>query len=119
MAMLNGLRDLFMKALFDENDVISRKILVDQWNKECEEVYKYKESLKAEQNYIHAPRDGEWELHSDEYEICATEFVCSNCKESFVTNDLNDEQFLEMMKFCPNCGARMKGGEGNDTERVL
>ena len=48
MAMLDGLRDLFMKALFDENDVISRKILVDQWNKECEEVYKYKESLKAE-----------------------------------------------------------------------
>ena len=112
MAMLDGLRDLFMKALFDENDVISRKILVDQWNKECEEVYKYKESLKAEQNYIHAPRDGEWV--SVEGDVI---FKCSICDAEISTSW--DYENDDMWDFCPCCGARMKGGEGNDTERVL
>lgn len=54
---------------------------------------------------------GEWEVCSDEYEICASEFVCSNCKESFVTSELTEEQFFEMMKFCPHCGADMRGGK--------
>ena len=54
---------------------------------------------------------GVWEVCSDEYEICASEFVCSNCKESFVSSELTDEEFLGMMKYCPNCGAKMKGGE--------
>lgn len=100
MAMLDGLRDLFMKALFDENDVISRKILVDQWNKECEEVYKYKESLKAEQNYIHAPREGEWiEVEN----VFLYRYKCSLCENVMLG---------KMKNFCPNCGARMKGGEG-------
>ena len=53
--------------------------------------------------------EGEWEVVSDEYEICADEFVCSSCKESFVSSELTDEEFFKMMKFCPNCGARMKG----------
>lgn len=52
---------------------------------------------------------GEWQVCSDEYEICADEFVCSCCKESFVTSELTDEQFLQMMKYCPNCGAKMDG----------
>ena len=52
--------------------------------------------------------EGEWQVCSDEYEICADEFVCSVCKESFVSSELTDEEFLEMMKFCPNCGAKMK-----------
>ena len=56
-------------------------------------------------------KHGEWEMCADEYEICASEFVCSACKESFVSSEMTDEQFLEMMKYCPNCGARMDGGE--------
>lgn len=54
---------------------------------------------------------GEWKAYPDEHEICATEFVCSHCKESFCTNEMTDWEFLEMMKYCPNCGAKMKGGE--------
>lgn len=53
--------------------------------------------------------EAEWEVCSDEYEICASEFVCSSCKESFVSSEMTDEQFFEMMKYCPNCGARMRG----------
>lgn len=52
--------------------------------------------------------EGEWKAYPDEHEICATEFVCSNCKESFCTNEMTDWQFIETMKFCPNCGAKMK-----------
>ena len=53
--------------------------------------------------------EGKWIVIPDEYEICATQFVCSNCKESFCSSELTDEQFFEMMKFCPGCGANMKG----------
>lgn len=52
-------------------------------------------------------KHGEWEVCSDEYEICASEFVCSNCKESFCASELTDSEFLQMMKYCPNCGAKM------------
>ena len=55
---------------------------------------------------------GRWEEHPDEYGICATEFTCSACKESYCTSELLDEQFIEMMKYCPNCGAKMDG-DGN------
>ena len=54
--------------------------------------------------------EGEWIAYPDEHEICATEFVCSNCKESFCTNEMTDWEFIETMKYCPNCGAKMKGG---------
>ena len=54
-------------------------------------------------------RHGEWEAHPDDFDICATEFVCSVCKESFVSSELTDEIFLEMLKYCPNCGSKMDG----------
>jgi ribosomal protein L33 len=57
--------------------------------------------------------EAEWKAYFDEYEICATVFVCSNCKENFCSSELTDEEFLRMMKYCPNCGAKMKGGEDN------
>lgn len=57
-------------------------------------------------------KHGEWEVCSDEYEICASEFVCSCCKESFTTSELTDKEFFDMMKFCPNCGAKMDGKGG-------
>ena len=54
---------------------------------------------------------GRWVAYPDEYQICATEFVCSNCNTSFVNSELaSDNDFLEMMKFCPHCGAKMDGG---------
>lgn len=52
---------------------------------------------------------GRWEEHRDEYEICATEFTCSICKESFCNSELIDEDFHKLMKYCPNCGAKTEG----------
>ena len=57
-------------------------------------------------------KHGYWEIYEDEYDICASEFVCSNCKESFVTSELTDEEFSQMMKYCLNCGAKMDEEEG-------
>ena len=72
------------------------------------------ECIKAD--YVHCPLEvpmpvvhGRWEAHTDEYEICATEFTCSVCKESFCSSELTDSEFLKMMKYCSNCGAKMDG----------
>lgn len=54
--------------------------------------------------------EGEWEKYPDEHEICATEFVCSVCKESFCSSEMTDKELLAMLKYCPNCGSKMKGG---------
>lgn len=54
-------------------------------------------------------KHGKWKMYVDEYLICATEFVCSNCNESFCSSEITDAEFTEMMKYCPNCGAKMKG----------
>ena len=59
---------------------------------------------------------GEWIVAEDDYGICATEFTCSHCKVSLVTSELTDGQFLDMMKYCPNCGAKMDGERKDVTD---
>lgn len=39
------------------------------------------------------------------------EFFCDNCGFSF---DMLKCDFLENMKFCPNCGAKMKGADDDN-----
>ena len=48
--MLDGLKDIFLDALIytPQNE---RARLINRWNKECENVYEIKESLKAEERY--------------------------------------------------------------------
>lgn len=53
---------------------------------------------------------GEWIAEKDEYEICATDFMCSNCRETFCSSEMTDKEFLSLMKYCPNCGAKMDTG---------
>ena len=52
-------------------------------------------------------KHGYWIADEDEYEICATEFTCSVCNETFSSSELTDEEFYEMMLYCPHCGAKM------------
>lgn len=51
---------------------------------------------------------GRWIVSEDEYGICATEFTCSNCKESYCTSESTGEEFLKSTHYCPNCGAKMR-----------
>ena len=80
----------------------------------CEKGYSCVDPCDDCDHYIEvvAVVHGYWKACVDEYEICATEFTCSCCKESFISSDLTDQQFLEMMKYCPNCGALMDGEDG-------
>lgn len=48
--------------------------------------------------------EGEWEQVGDDcFDLC---FRCSNCREEFSC----EVDMPIFAKFCPNCGAKMKGG---------
>lgn len=54
---------------------------------------------------------GEWlevkeEVHYDYWTVCE----CSLCKHSWVLGELSIEDIKDDYKFCPNCGADMRGG---------
>lgn len=51
-------------------------------------------------------RHARWKI-DDCCEICATEFTCSCCGESWCTSEMTDKEFVASTKYCPNCGARM------------
>ena len=53
------------------------------------------------------PKHGEWEHWGSPFsdDTIADSIVCSVCKARFV------EVKGEVFNFCPNCGARMRGGE--------
>ena len=53
------------------------------------------------------PKQGEWEHWGSPFsdDTIADSIVCSVCKARFV------EIKGEVFNFCPNCGARMKGGD--------
>lgn len=51
--------------------------------------------------------EGKWKIKTDDFDC---EYVmCSVCKEEFYPAD--DDTVDATPNFCPNCGARMKGGE--------
>ena len=57
--------------------------------------------------------EGEWEEQLEEYgeTYCFVGFQCSKCEKEFsVPYEVDRDDWLQMMKFCPNCGAKMKGG---------
>ena len=47
--------------------------------------------------------EGEWIFEHEFY----GKMLCSNCKEEALTNE--DNEYVDS-DFCPNCGAKMKGG---------
>lgn len=59
-------------------------------------------------------KHGKWLADEDKYEICATEFTCSVCGETFCSSELTDKEFIEQTLYCPHCGARMGGVDRRD-----
>ena len=57
--------------------------------------------------------EGEWLLEECQVGLFGTDqyFVCSACKNEFFAEGLDYDDFVVTTKFCPNCGAKMKGGE--------
>jgi hypothetical protein len=99
--------------------------------KECQKCLHYEMCLD---NFLKAKEEGLWELtdekeyfaHADECDFCAVGY-CKQVEGEWVTKDLNNPLYeskkaphcsnCEYMSFirydyCPNCGAKMKGGAG-------
>ena len=72
----------------------------------CEDLEYYKKFAEALYNAGYRKQsEGEWII--DRTPIDAT-FKCSKCGYSYIEADPQAETEY---KFCPNCGAKMKGGE--------
>ena len=64
---------------------------------------------RALEDAISALSENKGEWHDDGF--CG-DYVCSVCNQEFDSDIVNMKGFdFDLPKFCPNCGARMKGGE--------
>ena len=54
-------------------------------------------------------RHGHWISLDDYFE----DAQCSECGDALVIGDCSFNDFCECYKFCPNCGAKMDGGDEN------
>lgn len=100
MAMLDGLRNIFIESLKFCKSKLAYDILVEKWNKECEEVYKYKQSLIEEEQAKHTPTADVVEVkHAFRTLNVGHRSYCSNCGGLAVCE-----------KYCSLCGAKMDGG---------
>lgn len=69
---------------------------------------------KAILEVIHAPtieaepvRHGRWIFEKGDETTCLDGYICSSCKQGFHTH----VPYFEDFDYCPNCGAKMDGGE--------
>ena len=53
---------------------------------------------------------GEWSTIEDDY-TGMTALECSECKQEYW---FEDEPPMKIYRYCPNCGAKMDGGENNE-----
>ena len=58
-------------------------------------------------------RHGHWIEHDED--ICSNEAECSECHKRIGHSGLPD-RFLREFKYCPNCGAKMDGGDDSETD---
>ena len=59
-------------------------------------------------------RTGRWvqkERVVNEYGDTESSFVCSSCQTEYQCREYTPKSFIEHHKFCPNCGAKMRGDQ--------
>lgn len=66
------------------------------------------EIIKRHQSDVEPVRHGRWISLDDYFE----DAQCSECGDALVIGDCSFNDFCECYKYCPNCGAKMVGGEG-------
>ena len=76
----------------------------------CEMALKYINELDAKLADSKPVKHGHWE--SNEYLAGIHMTRCSECKTEFYIQDLEEISGDGFINFCPNCGAKMDGGEG-------
>lgn len=106
-----------ISALSTEGDLISRQAVDDviyDYSRSCDvnyaQIMEYIDKIPSVEN------KGEWiKIQSGDKDFPES-IVCSKCKNENSHLDFNEHgepigKVFVTSKFCPNCGARMKGGE--------
>lgn len=97
------------------DDLISRQAAIDYL---IDALYVLDEADYVDKEFIEEelkrvpniqPKKGEWIMHIDDLFPCESTQECSVCHAEQLINGNDDN-------FCPNCGARMKGGSDGDAK---
>lgn len=96
-----------ISALSTEGDLISRQAVLDELEKwDWQDLYLPIHFKQILDDVPSVENKGEW-IYLDE---CANSgYYCSICHKKLVKDGWSDT--VKKINFCPNCGARMKGGE--------
>ena len=92
-----------------EKEYIEREALVEQLKKEecdCEWLWTILDISTAA---VAPVRHGRWISLDDYFE----DAQCSECGDALVIGDCSFNDFCECYNYCPNCGAKMDGGDLN------
>jgi hypothetical protein len=83
-----------------------------EWAKRIKEVNPNAVVIPCDAEVASAEVQGEWIYCEDNVALCVDGYKCSKCG-FFVPWDYEHKSpyFIEDYHFCPNCGARMKGGD--------
>jgi hypothetical protein len=94
------------------SDLISRQMAIDAFERFIHELgiedepYNYGEMALSAQNVPSVENKGEWILYgyvsTEQIENCTERYCCSKC-HNIISRD------FRYFKFCPNCGADMRG----------
>ena len=90
-----------------EKEYIEREKLNDMLEDFCvnESFYDALQTIPAAD--VAPVKHGRWISLDDYFE----DAQCSECGDALVIGDCSFNDFCECYKFCPNCGAKMDGGE--------
>ena len=103
-----------------DGDLISRQSVIKMLNKienavEDGDGFQFNEWIEYAKDIPSAEKTAEWIKQKSGDELFPEEIVCSKCYHSNSHLDFDEHNnpigkvFLES-KYCPNCGAKMKGG---------
>lgn len=100
MYMLAGLRALFLKALNSDlnNNHYAKLALIEQWNKECDKVFEYKNEIIRETYYKTTPKVGTWEKSGYKWK-------CSSCGSKV---NIDGTPLENGLIYCSHCGSKME-----------
>ena len=91
-----------------EKEYIDREALVERLKKEecdCEWLWAILDIPAAD---VVPVKHGHWISLDDYFE----DAQCSECGDALVIGDCSFNDFCECYNYCPNCGAKMDGDEG-------
>lgn len=113
--LINRLRDVpcwaigteTEEVMYDAADLIEAQAKrIEELNTKCDDLQSHINSMESEIEEL-LPKEGEWVWLSSTYDRvpCEVRYWCSVCHHEETTYN----GCKPLHKYCPNCGARMKG----------